>query len=1284
MGVGRIALVISLLMSSPLWGRTVEGKFGLALAVENTAAYAGVNPVYTVVPLTVECFARIPAKSNSAEIVLLANEPRSSGTHWDFFVEKSTGRFGVVLPSFKTERIISKQNIADDRWHYLAMAFDGQSVKLYVDAREVTNQKLERIFRYPDSGPLTVGYADGFPAQAGVLIDEIRISRIIRPIEKIPDAPFTADNETIGLWHLDEGGPAEAFGDVSRSANPIVLGEAEKKSAMSENNNRWQQMDHGPFFSATFDPNFPGRNTVPKGIAVRLGKNKEASLLFDTELLRPAVAWTGGFVKIVDGREGLAGPPSIGGAPIWGTAMVPGWSTTENFTDPRPSKLGPLPRDIARYNGLFVNGEKVIFSYTVGGTKILEWPSSVPDCFVRTLWIDKCERPLWMRLFEAKSPEEGPTVGFVGGEGLEGLKQTGLYGTAVRIPPHEKPMSFKVILTYKAATDVTRTEDLSELIHGGPARYPQPLITKGVLGKNDQPYTVDTLTPPEENPWKSFLRFGGHDFFKNGDIAVCSVSGDVWVVSGVDEKLDNLKWRRYATGLFQPLGLRIIDEKVYVLGRDQITRLHDLNGDGEADFYENFNNDAFVTTNGHGYVTNLDTDPDGNFYYTKCADGTPHGGTMLKVSKDGSKLEVFATGLRNPNGAGVSPTGVVTEADNQGEWVPASRLDVVTKGAFLGYQPMSHQKIPPTDPGKPLCWMPQNIDNSSGGQTWATSDRWGPFKDYMLHTSYGAARVMLVLQEEVNGQAQGGVVPFPLSFASGIMRGRFSPADGQPYVSGLRGWQTTGSRSGALQRVRYTGKPVRMPASLNVHANGLKIGFTCPLDAKSAANPDNWSVLQWNYRWTANYGSRHWSVNNPEKQGYDTLDVKSATLLPDGKTVFLQIDDLRPVMQMQIAYRVTAADGGQIKGDIHNTIHNLRPAYLSDKAEKAEKADNSAWEKIAPFFSPPAEYANDFGKLRSPLLFDDGRPVKTKEDWANRRKEIIKFWTDTLGPWPELVEHPNLEVLERAERENFRQHRVRVQIAPDQTVDGYLLVPLEGGPFPGIVVPFYEPQTSIGTNPKNKTTDFAYQLTKRGFVTLSIGSPGGDSRDPKTGEARCQPLMFLGYVAANCFNALADLPYVDARRIGIVGLSYGGKWAMFGSCFYEKFAAAAWSDPGIVFDESRPNVNYWEPWYLGYEAGVKRKPGVIKPDNPRTGPYKKLMETGHDLHELHVLMAPRPFLVSGGSEDTLAQWRALNHSIAVNKLLGQENRVAMTNRKDHTLNPKSMEQICLFFDHFLK
>ena len=128
--------------------------------------------------------------------------------------------------------------------------------------------------------------------------------------------------------------------------------------------------------------------------------------------------------------------------------------------------------------------------------------------------------------------------------------------------------------------------------------------------------------------------------------------------------------------------------------------------------------------------------------------------------------------------------------------------------------------------------------------------------------------------------------------------------------------------------------------------------------------------------------------------------------------------------------------------------------------------------------------------------------------------------------------------------------------------------PMGTGPFPAVVIPFYDPESSTGLN-KRQLCDFGYQLSRRGFVTLSIGSPGGDARKPNSPAPKLQPLAYLGYVGANCYNALAALPNVDPKRIGIVGHSYGGKWSMFASCFYEKFAAAVWSDPGIVWDEKR-------------------------------------------------------------------------------------------------------------------
>ncbi len=344
----------------------------------------------------------------------------------------------------------------------------------------------------------------------------------------------------------------------------------------------------------------------------------------------------------------------------------------------------------------------------------------------------------------------------------------------------------------------------------------------------------------------------------------------------------------------------------------------------------------------------------------------------------------------------------------------------------------------------------------------------------------------------------------------------------------------------------------------------------------------------------------------------------------------------------------------------------------------------SNWRLLAPAFSPPAEFANQFGQYRSPLIFHDGSRARSRADWPRRRAEILRDWQDLMGPWPAVSERPRLDLLSVSRRDNFEQRRVRLEIAPGQTGEGWLLVPDGAAPHPAVLVVYYEPETSIGLNPDQPLRDFGAQLARRGFVTLSIGTPGGDAWKPDLGRAACQPLSFHACVAANCWQALANLPEVDRARIGVTGHSYGGKWALFAAALWDKFACVAVSDPGIVFDETRPNVNYWEPWYLGFDPNEKRpKAGVPGPDNPRTGAYRQMIERGRDLHELHALIAPRPFLVSGGSEDPPARWSALNHAVAVNQLLGSTNRVAMTNRKDHTPNEQSNAQLYAFFEHFL-
>ena len=356
-------------------------------------------------------------------------------------------------------------------------------------------------------------------------------------------------------------------------------------------------------------------------------------------------------------------------------------------------------------------------------------------------------------------------------------------------------------------------------------------------------------------------------------------------------------------------------------------------------------------------------------------------------------------------------------------------------------------------------------------------------------------------------------------------------------------------------------------------------------------------------------------------------------------------------------------------------------------------ADLPVPSELRPFFAPSPEHAGRLGAYRSPLLRDDGSRVTSAADWPARRREILEHWHRVMGP--------RVELSERQDRDGVTQHRVELEVAPGVMQTGFLLFPPAtfAGPRPAVLVPFYAPEVSVayaGPRPLAGQAarlfkdgvpvqrDFALQLARRGFVTLAIGTPGDDAYRPDLRGARCQPLSYHAYLASNCLTALAQRPEVDPARIGVMGHSYGGKWALFASCLDERFACAVWSDGGVVFDETRGAVNYWEPWYLGREEGRTRARGLVTDANPRTGAYRELRATGRDLHELHALMAPRPFLVSGGSEDPPARWEALNHAVAVNRLLGHTDRVAMTNRPAHSPTAESNAQAFRFLEHFLR
>ncbi|MBM3883092.1 MAG: c-type cytochrome [Verrucomicrobia bacterium] len=504
------------------------------------------------------------------------------------------------------------------------------------------------------------------------------------------------------------------------------------------------------------------------------------------------------------------------------------------------------------------------------------------------------------------------------------------------LPAQAEPARVKILLWSglpealaafaQLAATASPPADIEPLTRGGPARWGERLVTRAQLGSADGPYAIDTLTEPDPNPWNSWLRFGGIDFFSDGArAALCTWNGDVWVVSGLGVELGRLTWQRIATGLYQPLGLAIVQDCIYVLGRDQITRLHDLDGDGETDYYENFNNDCMTGEHFHEFALDLKVGPDGDFYYIKCAchavaASHPHHGTLMRVSRDGARLEVVARGLRAANGLGVGPHLEFTSIDNQGYWMPANRLNWMKPGGWYGNQ-LAWNPENRTTYDEPLCWMHNFVDRSGGTQLWVPTDRWGPIEGELITISYGMGHMFLVLKEDRDGLMQGGVTRFPLDFPTGVMRGAFHPKDHQLYTCGLYGWAGNKTRAGGFYRVRFTGRPLHLPHRLEIAQDGILLGFTDPLDVASATDPGNYDLKCWNYRWTAQYGSP--DLRRDGREGRDTLRIESATLGADRRTVFLEVPTLQPVMQSHLVFNLKGADGTAVRNFVHHTIHRL-------------------------------------------------------------------------------------------------------------------------------------------------------------------------------------------------------------------------------------------------------------------------------------------------------------------------------------------------------------------------
>jgi hypothetical protein len=753
--------------------------------------------------------------------------------------------------------------------------------------------------------------------------------RMFKTLEKgygmmVAQSQYTAEQKYAVIHYiretfLKENNPSQYVTADDDYLNSLPLGIHKKsvKQPKKPSTKPYLEMDYGPYMMGTFQIDENISNTAQKGIMIRLdqgdgGVTKGNSwILYDHDTMRVASAYQGSFIDwksiAFDGSHGTH--LSITGEPILININQPAWQNpeTKDWKDLRiigrdGRRYGPLPKSWVNYKGIYKHGKDIIVNYTVGKTDIKEKASLHSErIFVRQLQVGPRNQELVTLLGKQSDqrnfafnapPESGVAIK---------PKEGNLY---LHIPKGSDSINimlgFAELSTEKITKSLPEPRDLESLTNGGTSQYGQIITTKGTQGdsRTNSPFLVDEIALPDisTSPGNVWMRLGGFDFFQNNPdrAAVCTWQGDVWLVDGVAGDLSELKWKRIATGLFQPLGLKIVDNKIYVTCRDQLARLHDFNGDEEIDFVESFNHDHQVTEHFHEFAMGLQTDDEGNFYYAKSARHAkvavvPQHGTLLKIAADGSSTEIIATGFRAANGVCMNPDGTWIVTDQEGHWNPKNRINYVKKGGFYGNMYGYHDVTDASDNAmeKPLCWITNTFDRSPAELLWVPKDAaWGKLNGTLLNLSYGYGKIYTVPHEIVNGQAQGGMCALPLPKSeTGLHRGRFHPVNKQLYAAGMFAWAGTQRRDGGFYRIRYTGAPAKMPISVQTKKDTYTIEFSDPIPLGT-----QFSVKAWDLKRTKNYGSKHYNERE--------LSVTKTTI--SNNNVVLTIPDLAVTRGLEI------------------------------------------------------------------------------------------------------------------------------------------------------------------------------------------------------------------------------------------------------------------------------------------------------------------------------------------------------------------------------------------------
>jgi cytochrome c2 len=722
---------------------------------------------------------------------------------------------------------------------------------------------------------------------------------------------------------------------------------------------------------------FPDDNISPRVLAMRLGDGAYAC--FDTDMLRWSVAWTGDFLPMAtmaqisykDFYEKKNEIPRIGGTAHFATGQYPGWSIGEPvFEDPRPENpypgapsWGPLEASEARWNGHYLVGDKMVLAYEVGGVEILELPGSQKDAgfqaFTRKLKVAPSKDPLYLTLAEVKNVKEESISSNMVRLGNDGEFTTAFLGKAhdhaqVKVMEGKYlvleifPRDIETIINVAVAHGATiEPEDVDlEMMHSGfpdlnqgsSKRWEGEVLTKGRIAPDTAIFVTDQLTLPIPNPWKRNVRVVDMDFFDAKKAALVTFEGDVWILDGISEDLRRLSWKRFASGLYEPQSLSVVDGEIYVFGKEGILRLHDLNGDGEADYYENFSNIIAQSIETREWASDMVVHPEGGFYISKFGAldmgpetsspksimgfraGSQHGGAVFRVSPDGRSMEMVASGFRGPY-LGIDPkTGLLSGSDQQGHHMPSTPVMLIGKDDYYGVEATAHrEEIPEITP--PLTWIPHAVDRSGVSQVWAHSSKMGPLNGKMVHLSYGRPGLFQVLIDSTGNAVQGAVSLIKAHYPAPTMKAVMNPEDEWMYITGFALWGHASDTLSALLRLRHTGKTNVMPEKLQARNGGVMVRFGTELEKEKAGDISSFTVKRWNYQRTGNYGSGHFRMDG--EVGEEIMPIAGVEISEDGKALFLVIPDMMKVDQMELEYDLRASDGTAMTDKIWFTVNDL-------------------------------------------------------------------------------------------------------------------------------------------------------------------------------------------------------------------------------------------------------------------------------------------------------------------------------------------------------------------------